>query len=72
MIPRLSHSESIPEIVQSFLAELSQSSFSGDIQHDYGTRLITSTDNSIYQVLPQSVVFPKNIDDIQALLQLTT
>ncbi|MEZ7975082.1 MAG: FAD-binding and (Fe-S)-binding domain-containing protein, partial [SAR324 cluster bacterium] len=72
MIPRLSHSESIPEIVQSFLAELRQSSFNGNIQHDYGTRLITSTDNSIYQVLPQAVVFPKNIADIQALLQLTT
>ena len=71
MIPRLSHSESIPEIVQSFLAELRQSSFTGDIQHDYGTRLITSTDNSIYQVLPQAVVFPKNLADIQALLQLT-
>ena len=71
MIPRLSHSESTPEIVQSFLAKLRQSSFAGDIQHDYGTRLITSTDNSIYQVLPQAVVFPKNLADIQALLQLT-
>jgi FAD/FMN-containing dehydrogenase/Fe-S oxidoreductase len=71
MIPRLSHSESTPEIVQSFLAKLRQSSFAGDIQHDYGTRLITSTDNSIYQVLPQAVVFPKNSSDIQAVLQLT-
>ena len=71
MIPRLSHPESTPEIVQSFLAELRQSSFSGDIQHDYGTRLITSTDNSIYQVLPQAVVFPKNTGDIEAVLLLT-
>ena len=71
MIPRLSHPESTPEIVQSFLAELRQSSFSGDIQHDYGTRLITSTDNSIYQVLPQAVVFPKNAGDIEAVLLLT-
>jgi len=71
MIPRLNHSESIPEIVKSFLAELRQSSFSGDIQHDYGTRLINSTDNSIYQVLPQAVVFPKNSSDIQAVLELT-
>gem|GEM_PF-5966215 len=38
MIPLLNHSENIPEIVKSFLAELRQSSFSGDIQHDYGTR----------------------------------
>ena len=71
MIPRLSHPESTPEIVQSFLAELRQSSFSGDIQHDYGTRLITSTDNSIYQVLPQADVFPKNAGAIEAVLLLT-
>jgi len=71
MIPLLNHSENIPEIVKSFLAELRQSSFSGDIQHDYGTRLINSTDNSIYQVLPQAVVFPKNSSDIQAVLELT-
>ena len=71
MIPRLRHSESIPEIVQSFLAELRQSSFSGDIQHDYGTRLVSSTDNSIYQVLPQAVVFPKKSSDIQEVLELT-
>ena len=70
MIPRLCHSEKTPKIVQNYLEELRQSEFSGDIQQDYGTRLVTSTDNSIYQVLPQAVVFPKNSKDIQSVLEI--
>ena len=59
MIPRLSPSESTPKFVQNFLEVLSKSEFSGDIHQDNGARLVTATDNSIYQVLPQAVVFPK-------------
>ena len=70
MIPRISHSENTPQIVQSFLAKLRNSNFSGDIQHDYASRLVTATDNSIYQVLPQAVVFPKNYKEIQAVLKI--
>ena len=70
MIPRLSLSERIPQVVQGFLAELRQSKFSGKINHDYATRVVTSTDNSIYQVLPQAVVSPKNISDIQTVMSI--
>ncbi len=70
MIPRLSPSESTPNFVQNFLAVLSKSEFSGDIHHDNGARLVTATDNSIYQVLPQAVVFPKNSRDIQTVLKI--
>ena len=52
MIPRLSPSESTPKFVQNFLEVLSKSEFSGDIHHDNGARIVTATDNSIYQVLP--------------------
>ena len=68
MIPRLSLTDRIPQVVQSFLAELRQSKFSGNINHDYATRIVTATDNSIYQVLPQAVVYPKNTKDIQTVL----
>ena len=37
MIPRLSLSEKIPQVVQNFLGELRQSIFSGKINHDYAT-----------------------------------
>ena len=70
MIPRLSHYESTPEFVQNFLTVLRNSEFSGDIHHDNGTRLVTATDNSIYQVLPQAVVFPKHSMDIQTVLKI--
>ena len=70
MIPRLSPSESIPKFVQNFLEVLSKSEFSGDIHHDNGARIVTATDNSIYQVLPQAVVFPKNSRDIQTVLKI--
>jgi len=71
MIPRINHSESTPQIVQSFLAKLRNSDFSGDIQQDYASRLVTATDNSIYQILPQAVVFPKNSNDIQLILNIS-
>ena len=70
MIPRLSLSEKIPRVVQNFLGELSQSIFSGKINHDYATRIVTSTDNSIYQVLPQAIISPKNISDIQTVMSI--
>ncbi len=69
MIPRLSPSESTPKFVQNFLEVLSKSEFSGDIHLDNGARIVTATDNSIYQVLPQAVVFPKNSRDIQTVLK---
>ena len=70
MIPRLSLSEKIPQVVQNFLGELRQSIFSGKINHDYATRIVTSTDNSIYQVLPQAIISPKNISDIQTVMSI--
>ena len=35
-----------------FINELRHNAFSGDIATDYGTRLSLSTDNSIFQVIP--------------------
>ena len=70
MVPRLSLSEKIPQVVQNFLGELRQSIFSGKINHDYATRIVTSTDNSIYQVLPQAIISPKNISDIQTVMSI--
>ena len=70
MIPRLSLSERIPQVVQDFLEQLRHSKFSGKINHDYASRVVTSTDNSIYQVLPQAIISPKNISDIQKVMSI--
>ena len=61
----------VPKIVKSLLSGLRNSDFEGDIHHDYATRLVSATDNSIYQVLPQAVIFPKNSSDIKKLLKIS-
>lgn len=41
--------------------------FAGDIDVSEAIQQVFSTDNSIYQQLPQAVVYPKNINDLQLL-----
>ncbi|MCQ9327944.1 FAD-binding and (Fe-S)-binding domain-containing protein [Pelistega suis] len=59
----------ISPLVQRFLSEL-RPNFKGDIASDESSRLVFSTDNSIYQRIPQAIVFPKDISDLQALAKL--
>lgn len=70
MIPRLNLQETLERDYASFLHNLGKTNFSGEIRTDYGSRLITATDNSIYQILPQAVVFPRTAQDITVLFQL--
>jgi FAD/FMN-containing dehydrogenase len=53
----------------SFLRALN---ISGDIHSDIATRISLSTDNSIYEVLPTAVIFPKTHDDIAAIFALAS
>jgi FAD/FMN-containing dehydrogenase/Fe-S oxidoreductase len=70
MIPNLPNlHKSLPQY-KHFLSELNLSGFSGDIKSDLGTRLIAATDNSVYQIMPQAVVAPKNRDDLLTLVAL--
>jgi FAD/FMN-containing dehydrogenase/Fe-S oxidoreductase len=50
-----------------FLDGLAKSTFSGEIEHSYSSRLAFATDNSIYQRMPQAVVYPKSVDDLSML-----
>ena len=36
----------------------------------YGDRIVSATDNSIYQLLPQLIVFPRNVDDLVRLARV--
>ena len=38
---------------------------SGEIRSDEKTRMIYSTDASIYQIVPQAIAFPKSDEDLQ-------
>lgn len=44
--------------------------FAGDIDTSYAGRLVAATDNSIYQQMPQAVIYPKSQDDVGILLSL--
>lgn len=47
-----------------------QPDFTGEITDSLAARLTLATDNSIYQVLPAAVIYPRSVTDIQLLLQL--
>jgi FAD/FMN-containing dehydrogenase/Fe-S oxidoreductase len=70
MIPYLDPRAHLPEPYREFLEELAARGFCGEIQTDYATRLVTSTDNSVYQIVPAAVVFPKTEADVALTLGL--
>jgi len=70
IIPRIDPRASLEANVASFLDALVQGGFRGDIRSDYGTRLTAATDNSIYQQLPQAVIFPRQQQDVVLALRL--
>lgn len=55
---------------QIFLEALRNNGFRGQISADYASRTVLATDNSIYQRLPQAVVFPLDADDVARVAAL--
>ena len=64
MIPRISQAPQVSELTTEFLNTLRQNGFTGDISSTYADRLTMATDNSIYQLLPQAVIFPRSTADV--------
>ncbi len=58
-----------PEAVGDYLAELRKLT-TGDIRTDAFSRVLYSTDASIYQVMPHAVVMPRTTDELQAAVEL--
>ena len=54
-----------------FVAELKKH-FSGDVRVDLTSRILYSTDASIYQIEPLGVAFPKTQDDLHAAVELAS
>src|SRR5688572_2250112 len=52
-----------------FITEL-RKRFTGDIRLDLASRILYSTDASIYQIEPLGVAFPRTQDDLHAALEL--
>ena len=70
MLPKLSVSNSVASDVVNLLNDLKSRGLSGDVSTSYSDRLIYSTDNSIYQQLPQAVIYPKTKEDVNLLMKL--
>jgi FAD/FMN-containing dehydrogenase len=71
MLPRITPDETLDLLYQNYIASLRATHFSGEIRTDYAARLTVATDNSIYQIIPQAVIFPRNTQDISIILKLS-
>lgn len=70
MIPRIANITKVEANYSKFLEALANSGFSGDIEDRYSARLLVATDNSVYQKMPQAVVFPKSKEDVVKIFEL--
>src|SRR5690606_23914128 len=58
-----------PTALPDFLNELGRR-VHGDIRTDHYSRLLYSTDASIYRAMPYGVLIPQSIEDVQATVEL--
>ncbi|MEX1661544.1 FAD-binding and (Fe-S)-binding domain-containing protein [Thioclava sp. 15-R06ZXC-3] len=70
MIPALPLQEPELPLTKAFCAELRARGFSGDIMTGVADRTVMATDNSIYQIEPQAVFYPRNQDDLVRITKL--
>lgn len=71
MIPRLEN-KPVENLLPppGFFERLIEAGFNGDLEAAASTRTVYSTDNSIYQIAPQGVIFPKGMDDLKILVEV--
>lgn len=71
MIARLDpHHASTDARYRRFLKALKDTGFEGEIAPRLAERTVLATDNSIYQRLPQAVLYPLDADDLERLARL--
>lgn len=61
---------SVTQTVQKYLSALQDAGFVGEVTSDLADRVACSTDNSIYQIMPQSVIYPFDGDDLVLAVQV--
>jgi FAD/FMN-containing dehydrogenase/Fe-S oxidoreductase len=60
----------LAQTYKTFCKELIAAGFKGEVGDTYAERTVLSTDNSIYQRLPQAIVYPRDASDVQCLARL--
>ncbi len=72
MIPKLNDVPGLRQQTRQFLIALEEKGFTGDIATRFSDRLSMATDNSIYQCLPEALVFPRSTADLTLLARLSS
>lgn len=72
MIPQISQAPGLIQLVLTFLESLKEQGFTGDTATSYADRLSLSTDNSVYQLLPDAVLFPRSTADVALIARLAS
>jgi FAD/FMN-containing dehydrogenase/Fe-S oxidoreductase len=70
VLPRLTEVHATEPLYRDILIALREGGFRGELCTDYSTRLLAATDNSIYQVLPEAVIFPRDTADIALAMRV--
>jgi FAD/FMN-containing dehydrogenase/Fe-S oxidoreductase len=70
MLPKLSPEQTLSPLILDYTAALQAAGFAGDIETSYAARLAVATDNSVYQALPQAVLLPRSMADLQTISRI--
>lgn len=70
MIPAISTTSPLQSHYLEFISALKAEGFAGQLNADYANRTVLATDNSIYQILPQGVLYPLHGDDLLLITAL--
>lgn len=70
MIPRLEPGPLPTEVYSAFLDALPGAGYRGEVASDEGRRVVAATDNSVYQITPQAVLYPRTVSDVSVVMRL--
>lgn len=72
MIPALHPDDRPVSLTLDYIAELRLRGFEGDIADAHADRTVFATDNSIYQLAPQAILFPRHDTDVVRIAKLAS
>ena len=61
-----------PQALDTFQRHLGAEGFTGELAADFGTRAVYATDNSVYELPPLAVVFPRAPEDLNRIARAAT
>ncbi|MBY2909963.1 FAD-binding and (Fe-S)-binding domain-containing protein [Rhizobium leguminosarum] len=68
MIPRLVPNSQKAPLVNEYVLAVRKAGFGGDMSADTADKIVFATDNSIYEIAPKAVLFPRSLGDVSLAL----